>query len=113
MSLGDATGTERLPIANGDSAGSNADKMHDTVSGTLHALDELRALYEPYLHGLAEWLLMDLPPWVPAPGALDDWQTTADGITAPSVTTLVEQQRAQHAGRAAHTGTSVAPGHLG
>ena len=27
-----------------------------------------------------------LPPWAPAPGTLDDWQTTADGVTAPSVT---------------------------
>jgi hypothetical protein len=112
MSLGDATGAEPPAVANGDGAGSIADKMHNSVSGTLHALDELRALYEPYLHGLADWLLMDLPPWVPGPGALDDWQTTADGITAPSVTTRVEQQRARHGGRAAHTGTSVAPGHL-
>jgi hypothetical protein len=48
-------------------------------------LDELRALYEPYLQGLADHLLMALPPWAPEPGRLDDWQTTADGRTAPSL----------------------------
>jgi hypothetical protein len=64
-------------------------------------LDALRALYEPYLEGLAEYLLMDLPPWVPAPGALDDWQTTADGVTAPAVAALVSRTQ---------TGE---PGHIG
>jgi Ion channel len=64
-------------------------------------LDELRALYEPYLEGLAEYLLMALPPWVPAPDALDDWQTTAEGVTAPSVAALASHGRtgiADHAG---------------
>ncbi|MFI5273379.1 MAG: two pore domain potassium channel family protein, partial [Ktedonobacterales bacterium] len=41
--------------------------------GVQSRLDELRALYEPYMEGLAEYLLMNLPPWAPAPGALDDW----------------------------------------
>jgi voltage-gated potassium channel Kch len=55
-------------------------------------VDSLRALYEPYLEALAEFLLMPLPPWVPEPGALDDWQTTADEVTAPSITELVSHQ---------------------
>jgi hypothetical protein len=54
-------------------------------------LDELRALYEPYLESVAAWLLTPLPSWAPAPGALDDWQTTADGVTAPSVAALVSR----------------------
>ena len=61
----------------------------DGVEGRMAALGELRSLYEPYIEGLAEFLLMELPPWVPAPGALDDWQTTAEGITAPSIAALV------------------------
>ena len=61
-----------------------------------HRLDELRALYEPYLAGLAKYLLLDLPPWVPAPDALDDWQTTADGVTAPSITELVAHRPTVH-----------------
>jgi hypothetical protein len=56
-------------------------------------LDELRALYDPSMEGWAEYLLMALPLWVPAPGTLDDWQTTADGVTAPALATLVAHRR--------------------
>lgn len=67
--------------------------MGERVEGQLNRLKELRALYESYIEGLAEYLLMDLPPWVPTPGALDDWQTTAEGLTAPSIASLVSSQR--------------------
>jgi hypothetical protein len=40
-------------------------------------LAAMRALYEPYVSALAERTLLTLPPWVPAPDASDDWQTTA------------------------------------
>ena len=40
-------------------------------------LAALRGLYEPYVAALAEYLLVDLPPWIPAPDAVDDWETTA------------------------------------
>ena len=53
------------------------------------SLDDIRALYEPYVSGLAQHLLMALPPWVPADGAFDDWQTTLQGVTAPSIAGLV------------------------
>jgi hypothetical protein len=55
------------------------------LEGRLH---ELSALYEPYLAGLADRLMMPLPTWAPEPDGLDDWQTTADGVTAPSVAVL-------------------------
>jgi hypothetical protein len=51
-------------------------------------LHELNALYEPYLAGLADRLMMPLPEWAPEPDSLDDWQTTADGVNAPSVAVL-------------------------
>jgi hypothetical protein len=38
---------------------------------------KIRELYEPYANALAEYLLMPLPSWLPAPAALDDWQTSA------------------------------------
>jgi hypothetical protein len=50
----------------------------------------VRALYEPYAHALSDYLELPLPPWLPQPAALDDWQTSAtahvpvvavDGIT--------------------------------
>ena len=56
------------------------------------SLNDIRALYEPYVAGLSHYLLMPLPPWVPADGALDDWQTTLQGVTAPSIVGLVSSR---------------------
>ncbi len=56
-------------------------------------LDELRRLYEPYVSDLAAYLLMPLPPWAPPESALDDWQTTADNVTAPSINDLSASTR--------------------
>jgi hypothetical protein len=58
-------------------------------------LEALRRLYEPYLVGLATYFLMELPHFVPPPGALDDWQTTADDVTAPAVTALIARDRSR------------------
>jgi hypothetical protein len=40
-------------------------------------LRELRRLYEPYVNGLACYLLITLPPWLPAGERKDNWQTSA------------------------------------
>jgi hypothetical protein len=40
-------------------------------------LEALRAQYEPYVGGLADHLLMSLPPWISDAEALDNWQTSA------------------------------------
>ncbi len=48
-------------------------------------LAALRATYEPYVNGLAQYLLMPLPPWMPAPNAVDAWQTSPEEMTAPGV----------------------------
>lgn len=42
-------------------------------------LAELRAMYEPYVNGLAELLLMPLPPWILEKAVVDNWQTSAWG----------------------------------
>jgi len=60
--------------------------------GVEDRLHELRALYEPYMAGLADYWLMPLPPWAPEPQRLDDWQTTADGTTAPSLARLMSDR---------------------
>lgn len=41
------------------------------------SLRELRHLYEPFVNGAADRLLLTLPPWMPAPDARDNWETTA------------------------------------
>lgn len=38
------------------------------------ALDDLRAMYEPYVNSLADFLLLPLPSWLPVSGARDNWQ---------------------------------------
>ncbi len=40
-------------------------------------LAELRAMYEPYVNGLAAFFLINLPPWVADEGKLDNWQVSA------------------------------------
>ena len=47
-------------------------------------LAEIRSAYEPYLHALADHLLMTVPAWVPEPGAQDNWETTAWDLTSPA-----------------------------
>ncbi|HEX7295912.1 MAG TPA: potassium channel family protein [Pyrinomonadaceae bacterium] len=42
-------------------------------------LAELRAMYEPYVYALSEWLLMPLPPWILPPDSIDNWKTSAWG----------------------------------
>ena len=40
-------------------------------------LRSLRRMYEPYIHALANYLLMPLPPWQVGSQSSDNWQTSA------------------------------------
>lgn len=40
-------------------------------------LAELRRMYEPYVHSLARYMRLSVPPWMPAALAKDNWQTSA------------------------------------
>lgn len=40
-------------------------------------LEKLRAMYEPYLFGFSERLLLPLPGWNPSTGSVDNWRTSA------------------------------------
>ena len=42
-------------------------------------LAELRDMYEPYVNALAEYLCMNLLPWIVAGDPADNWQRTAWG----------------------------------
>lgn len=48
-------------------------------------LAELRALYEPFVHGLAEHFLLTLPSVVPEKTTADNWQTTAWARRSPGI----------------------------
>lgn len=45
-------------------------------SDTTESLAELRALYEPFVNGLANHLLFALPPFLPPNTPVDNWQTS-------------------------------------
>jgi hypothetical protein len=45
-------------------------------------LVEFRSTYEPFLIGLAEYLLLTLPGWLPSPEVLDNWQNSPRGRSA-------------------------------
>jgi Ion channel len=42
-------------------------------------LKELREMYEPYLHALARYLCVELPPWILASEITENWKTSAWG----------------------------------
>ncbi len=46
-------------------------------SAAAEELRRLRALYEPYALSLAQYLRLELPPWIKGATAKDNWQTTA------------------------------------
>jgi hypothetical protein len=50
-----------------------------------HALAELRGLYEPFVHALAEGFLLVLPPFQPEKPPVDNWQTSAWTQRAPNL----------------------------
>jgi hypothetical protein len=51
---------------------------------TEQKLAQLRETYEPFVSALAHFLLVNLPPWLPPAGSLDDWQTSAWDDLFPS-----------------------------
>ncbi len=67
-----------------------------------HAADEklsqLRAMYEPYLIGFSERLLMSLPPWGPAGPRPDNWRTSAweKVSTAAGLSTVLNLEDDDH-----------------
>ena len=72
-----------------------AETKDHTTGKFARELEALRNLYEPYLAGLGGYFLMALPPFMPPPGALDDWQTTADDVTAPAIGALIARDRSR------------------
>ena len=42
-------------------------------------LNDLRAMYEPYVNALADFLAIKLPPWIHSQKVVDSWSTSAWG----------------------------------
>ncbi len=50
---------------------------HHVEEDAERRLYEIRRSYEPFVNALADHLLVNLPPWIPATKTVDDWQTSA------------------------------------
>jgi hypothetical protein len=57
-------------------------------------LIEFRSTYEPFLIGLAEYLLLTLPGWLPSPLVLDNWQNSPRGRSAKRLVDAVPSKPA-------------------
>jgi hypothetical protein len=71
---------DRLPPAHLEnlraSLEANGLKLH-RGSKAAQRLIALRQMYEPYVHSLASFLAITIPPWIPDAGPADNWQTSA------------------------------------
>lgn len=70
----------RLPLEDllkiRDTLGAHGMKLSRTPEAD-KKIQDLRAMYEPYVYGLANYLSQTLPPWIPLKSGKDNWQTTA------------------------------------
>ncbi len=60
----------------------------DTSDASYARLQELRAMYEPFLAGLANYFKLELPPIASAEVAVDNWQRSAWQQRAPGIGSL-------------------------
>ncbi len=70
-------------------------KLSDTGEAQRH-LDELRAIYEPYVFSLAEYMQLRLPDWMPSGKQVDNWQTSAWGRIGSPGTPAGTSPQADH-----------------
>jgi hypothetical protein len=46
------------------------------MMGADQKLTELRLLYEPYVHALASYFHVSVPPWIAEENRIDNWQAS-------------------------------------
>jgi voltage-gated potassium channel Kch len=81
-----------LPLAKDRLPSENYERLRrDFADAGLQFADEgdaeqklaaFRNTYEPFLNGLADYLVLPLPDWLPTGGGLDNWQNNPRGKTA-------------------------------
>lgn len=80
--LRQALGAAGIPLAEG--------------AATDQQLAELRAMYEPFVNGLAEYFLLRLPEFAPERLKADNWQTSAWMPHTPGILELPILERGEH-----------------
>jgi hypothetical protein len=74
--------TDRLPGAEFKRLSAVLAQAGFPIRDELHScekLTKLRAMYEPFVLGLARYLYMEVPPWILAKEITDNWKTSAWG----------------------------------
>jgi hypothetical protein len=61
------------------------------AAAALRTLNELRALYEPFVNALGKLFEFELPPFQPAKAPVDNWQTSPWAPRAPGLGALASQ----------------------
>jgi hypothetical protein len=87
---------DRLPAADLDRLTAELTRLGFDLSTDTTAnkkLRDLRHMYEPYLYALANHLCLDVPPWIPAAGQMDNWQTSAWGTITPDTRNIRKGRR--------------------
>jgi hypothetical protein len=87
---------DRLPAADLDRLTTELTRLGFDLSTDTTAnkkLRDLRHMYEPYLYALANHLCLDVPPWIPAAGQMDNWQTSAWGTITPDTRNIRKGRR--------------------
>jgi hypothetical protein len=87
---------DRLPAADLDRLTAKLTGLGFNLSTDITAhkkLRNLRHMYEPYLCALANHLCLDIPPWIPAAGQVDNWQTSAWGTITPETRNIRKGRR--------------------
>jgi hypothetical protein len=68
-----------------------------STAGARQKLRELRQMYEPYINGFSERLLMPYPAWKAVAGPADNWKTSAwERISSPSSVPLSARVDEEH-----------------
>lgn len=82
--------------------------LHDEMAE--ERLASFRALYEPYVIALANYLLLPLPEWVKTTSELDDWQSSAwdtFSLTTQRPLNILDQRKNNHELEHNHNGSSA------
>jgi hypothetical protein len=61
-----------------DSLATAGIKLHEGEAADLK-LGDLRGMYEPYIHALATYFQVGIPPWIAAERRPDNWQGSIQG----------------------------------
>ncbi|MFO0946140.1 MAG: potassium channel family protein [Planctomycetota bacterium] len=89
-------GAERLTREEWESFAKQNAEVAASANETKQRLDQLRAMYEPFLLSLGEYFAFRLPRFAPEGQVVDNWQTSAWTARTPGIGHLPKSTRGRH-----------------